>query len=324
MNEIIGIRSILGFNLESLKKDLLLFDKVHVDGLKQILPGYDFKAQKKIVKMYSDVILDLHYSGIKIGFEKEESKHILNEIEWLVDQGRIILNYEDIIYGRPLKKDINSYTNDLMKISDYFLKVSGEWFEKKNVPANFIEMTHEVNIRQKNCFFNSRQSIEAYPVLNKLELPYDIPSKKLDVIKILIKNIPTLDKNTPWADLFQFKEDEDTKHKFLALRNWISDISSANLSENEIEEKIEYSFREYERHLELNKMKYERSFLETVIVSGSELLENLVKLKLGKIVKMFFDFNQLEINILESELKAPGKEIAYIDKIKREFVRSFD
>jgi len=322
MNEIIGIRSIYGFNIESLKKDFLLFDRVHVDGLKQILPGYDFGAQKKIVKMYSDVILDLHYSGLKTGFEKEESKYFLNEIEWLVDQQRIILNDDDIIFGRGLKNDIDMYTKDLIRISDYFLKISGEWFEKKSIPSNFIEMTHEVNIRQKYCFFNSRQNIEAYPVLNKLELPYEIPSKKVDVVRILIKNIPTLDKDTPWHDLFQFREDEDTKHKFLALRNWISDISSANLSENEMEDKIEYSFQEYEKHLKLNKMKFEKSFLETVIVGGSELIENLVKLKLGKIAKMFFDFKQSKIDLLESELKASGKEIAYIDKIKKEFTRS--
>lgn len=322
MNEIIGIKSVLGFDLESLKKELFFFDKVHIVGLRQMLPGYDFDEERKIVKNYSNTVLDLHYSQYKIDFGDEESKYVLSEIEWLADKGKIILNDRDILFGRKVSKDMSKYTNDLMRISQYFLNKSEELLKKKSLQSTFIEMAHEIIIRENYCFFNSRQNVEAYPIVNKLSLPDEISSQRLDVIKVVIKNIPTLDKNIPWTDIFQFKEEEDTRFKFLSLRSWISDITSSKLNKNEIEEKIEYSFREYEKHLEINKMKYEKSILETVIVGGAELIENLLKLKIGNIAKKFFDYKQLKINVLESELKAPGKEIAYIDKIKREFTSS--
>lgn len=321
MSEIIGIRSVKGFSLEAIKRDLFFFDKVHIVGLRQMLPDYNYEKEKKNVKSFLDVFIDLYYQQFKISFESDQAKQILNEIEWLAKEDKIVLNDRDIIFGRGLKDDISTRMEEGRKISHYFLDKTKDNIEEKATNPEFIIHAHDISVRDKASIFNSRKNIDAYPIVNDMSLPLEISSKKLKVVQLVVNKIPVLDKNIPWSDVFQFKNDTDTKQKFLALRTWIADLATTDLSVNELEDKIEYAFDQYEKHLQINKMKYEKSLIETIVVKGSELVENLVKLKIGKIAKEFFDYKQLEINVLESELNAAGKEIAYINSIEQNFAK---
>ncbi len=322
MNEIIGIKSIIGFNLEAIKRDLFLFDKIHIVGLRQVLPSYNYDEERKIVKTFLDVFIDLYYQQVKVSFESEDSKQLLNEIEWLASEDKIVLNDKDIIFGRHLKGDISVSMNEALKIDEYFMDKAKENIDKKTaMNPDFINHAHEISVRDKANIFNSRKNVEAYPIVKNMSLPFEISSKKLKVVQLLLNRIPVLDKDIPWNDIFQFKNDPETKQKFLALRNWIADLAQTDLSVNELEDKIEYAFQQYEKHLQINKMKFKKSVLETVVVQGSELLENLIKLKIGKIAKEIFEYKQLEINVLESELNAAGKEIAYINRIEKKFTK---
>ena len=81
-----------------------------------------------------------------------------------------------------------------------------------------------------------------------------------------------------------------------------------------MEEKIEYLLNDYENHLKLHQIKYNLSTFETVVTTTSYLLENLIKFKFGEVSKMLFSFQKDKIQLMQSELDLPGKEIAFIHK----------
>jgi len=53
------------------------------------------------------------------------------------------------------------------------------------------------------------------------------------------------------------------------------------------------------------------------VVTAAELAEDFVKVKWGKLAKGLFDLTHERIELREAELKAPGRELAYLDAAKR-------
>ena len=59
--------------------------------------------------------------------------------------------------------------------------------------------------------------------------------------------------------------------------------------------------------------------MQTLVTLPLELLENLFKLRLSKIPEPFFTFRKHQISLMEAEMTAPGKELAYVIKAQDEF-----
>jgi hypothetical protein len=99
----------------------------------------------------------------------------------------------------------------------------------------------------------------------------------------------------------------------------MNDTARAKMTPLEVEQKLEWLLHEYQQHMRLHRMKTNASTLETIIVTGAEIAENLVKLQFGKLAKVLFSIRQRKIALLEGELKTPGKEIAFISKAQETF-----
>jgi hypothetical protein len=115
-----------------------------------------------------------------------------------------------------------------------------------------------------------------------------------------------------WEQILEYRSDPDSQSRFLALRNWISEVVNAKLTTVEAEDKLEYLVEQYRRHFRLHKLKTNAGILETIVVGAGEFLENAVKLRWGAAAKGLFAFKRRRIHLLEGELTAPGREIAYI------------
>jgi len=66
-------------------------------------------------------------------------------------------------------------------------------------------------------------------------------------------------------------------------------------------------------------MKVNYGILETLLMTTAEILEGLVRLKPTQTVKALFTFKRQRLQLLEAELKAPGRDLAYLIKAKEEF-----
>jgi hypothetical protein len=160
-------------------------------------------------------------------------------------------------------------------------------------------------------------SVEFYPILSS-DYTYKTESKKEHVISFMLSDIPIPNEDVAWEQIIDFRQDVEVRNKYLALLNWINEISNSSFSIAEIKEKYEYLHSEYLKHFKLHKMKYNISFLEILIPAGASLLFGQPFLGL-KLASDFIKMKLLSVSLLEEEGKLPGKEIAYIYKVNEKF-----
>ena len=64
--------------------------------------------------------------------------------------------------------------------------------------------------------------------------------------------------------------------------------------------------------MKIHKMNTNLGFLETAITLPLQILENFVKIKWSDIAKTLFSFKYKNLDLLKSEMQAPGRELSYI------------
>lgn len=337
MKALIGVAN-FGLAMKDIKRLALIFDQIYIYDL-------DFTGSKSIYP-YIDENLD------RLLYEKISSKykidyHSNENLDWLLDQRIVFKNKIEL----PHKLDITmrNASNSLKSLLESFdvIKVSPEiWAGNKDIldmvlqfwsnytsvslrlPYNelldhifikhltiqdFLTRVHSSKLREVG-------DLAAYPILNQIKyFPENPNTTKADVLHIVINSLPTPDDSVPWEQILDYRSDLDIRDNFLALREWMTDITQKKLTPAEIEEKLASLLAKYEKHMKIHKMKVNRSTLQTIVVTSAELLEDLIKFKWGKAAKLLFSLQERKISLLEAELKAPGVEVAYLSKTRDQF-----
>jgi hypothetical protein len=145
-------------------------------------------------------------------------------------------------------------------------------------------------------------------------------TEKLDIsgaISVVLKRFPIINLDTNIKKIIDFKSDPDTKIKLSRLRNWVTEISKSDMSIKEMEEKLDYLLLEYSYHMKLHRIEFDLGKIETILTTSLAFIENLTKLKLSEASKVIFDLTKTEIRLLKAENSAPGKEVAFINKLNK-------
>jgi hypothetical protein len=142
-------------------------------------------------------------------------------------------------------------------------------------------------------------------------------SNRSDVAQVVIHDLPVPAINTPWEKIIEFRE--NNQKNLLNLRRWIRKLSVENLSAVECKQELDWLKHEFQSHLKLHKIKANAATFEAIVKAPLEILENLVTLKFSKIPDPLFAINKRKISLMEAELNAPGREIAYLIKSKQSF-----
>lgn len=175
-------------------------------------------------------------------------------------------------------------------------------------------------VRQISTQLRILDKIDAYPILSQIVPQVPLPQDtKCDVIDVVLQALPLPDDSVPWEQIVEYRSDPESHHKFLALRHWMSDVARAALTPAEVEEKLEYLISEYQRHMELHHMKTNNSTLETLFSASAEIIGGLLSTKWSKVAQVLFSLKRRRVALLESELTAPGREVAYIVKARERF-----
>lgn len=312
----LGLKSInLNYLLgrTNLKRDLLYFDKLIFDSNELKMSGW-------IAKTLGQTLLGENEF-------KEINKFQLSELDYLQEQNLLQSfdsnDLEKIAYKRKLKP-----------FTDYFdeHKTEGILFSHNdvmNLGSIFQESTNILNgvnengnTIYKNYFFseliNATSEVETTPIFDLF-----IPEKKSQlgkeykILEVVLKKFPLIDESVSWEKLIEYKSDEDSKRKFLALRNWMIDISKGNYTEKEVSEKFDYLYAEYASHIKKHNLKTNSGILKTFAITSSEIIEDLIRLKWSKAVKAGFEIFEKTSKLTEIESNAPGKEVGYIYDIKQ-------
>jgi hypothetical protein len=158
---------------------------------------------------------------------------------------------------------------------------------------------------------------EYYPVF-KSTSRFEKGDLKGKVVNFLLSNIPEPDSQTTWEQIIDFRSDEDTKLKYLALVDWVNDIARANYTISEIKDKYEYLYLDYKRSYEKHKIKSTFTTLEIVAAAGAAFFTSNIPMALS-LASNFLKIGTSTLNLLKEEGTLPGKEIAYIYHANKEF-----
>lgn len=296
--------------LPLIKQEALLFDQitfVHIEGITSHLVEFADTANELEWLMGKNIVIELPPP-------RKWAKENLDDLERTrthIGESLISLFGREMELAKAEEKESSLTSEEITALLPRRTKEERAAFvENTMLAAEYLTRMYSTHLR--NIGF------DAYPILTKEIAPID-ESPKHHVMQIVLTGLPVPDEQASWEQILEFRSDPDSKNKFLDLRHWMSEMARAALTPAELEEKLEYLMSQYQRHMQLHKMKTKAGVLETTVVSTGEIVENLVKIKWGKLAKMFFSVKQRRLALLEGELTSPGSEIAYVIKTRETF-----
>ena len=163
------------------------------------------------------------------------------------------------------------------------------------------------------------QAISLHPPSARVGRPLGLKSTPGDVLSIVFKAMPEPDWDVSLEDVLEFRDDSQARCSLLGLRKWMGAFSAGSASPGECAQELEWLLHQYEGYMRLHHMKIRKGTLETFITIGAEVAEDLVKIKWGKLPKLLFVASSRKIELMDAEMKAPGREIAYLVRAREHF-----
>jgi len=162
------------------------------------------------------------------------------------------------------------------------------------------------------------QAVSLSRPVDTLQEFVDEKVRAANVQRVVVQKFPYPDDSTSLERLLEFRDDLDVKRMLVSLRRWASNVL-ATRSEAEIAQELDYLLSEYEHHMKVQELKVKKGVWETVLTAAAETVEHAPRLRFGRLAKSLFSISSRKIDLLEAELKAPGREIAYLSRVYNTF-----
>ena len=342
MSEYIGLRShlldewALAFgqfshlkNSATLKQQALLFDRI---GIKDWSPS----------KRNSDVVDGTAVSGFT---------QWLDELSWLQDKKVVFdaYQYMEEITGNTISQTPKisqqlNFSHQLLKkgakttkelLDNVFTTIMGKKTKREkdkkeslseSMQDRFFEKFIQIEsytLRSLAIAANLSSTTRVIPLVSYSDRDSEISTPiKSDVVEIVVNKLPMPSIDVPWETILDYRDDPETQKSLRALRKWVRKFSLENISPIEISDELETLIDEYQNHMKLHKVKANTETLEVILKIPFEILENLIKIKFSKIPEPFFAVKRRQISLMEAEINAPARDIAYILKTNEKFPNS--
>lgn len=279
------------------KRDLLLYDKIGMLNMHNLLEGLYKYRQYPIFQ------------------------NTLNELEYLINNELFVeLTQLAMSFAKNGSALIN--TDDL-GLADLTMKLKTQMTEEKDEEKrDILYWKHdELNTRLWcNIINDNNDAVLTVPALIDTSSFEITGTTKQKAYSIIHKAIPLPTDDTPWEKIIDFKNDNESQLKLLALKNWINDLPE-NVKANELEDKINYLSQQYAENLKRHKINSRLIYFKTVINVIPKSLSELIRLKFDKSIDALFSIAEQEVNFTKfkerQELK--GSELAYISHLKSKF-----
>jgi len=150
------------------------------------------------------------------------------------------------------------------------------------------------------------------PIVSSDLVAPSIRCDRATIVRVVMENLPLPGDGTPWEAIVDWRSDKDAHEQYLAIRSWIASLARGGFSEVDVHEEIASRLATYERYMSIHHKKMTRSRVEAIVLPLAEVLESLAHLRFSDAAKTLFRLYREETQILEAELAAPGREVAYI------------
>lgn len=304
----IGFKNLDYFHIATetnLKRDLLYFDELFIDEDAFNLWTYFANDSKQLAV--------------------DKLKYDLDEIDYLNKIGLVTIEKKQKYFGNiPQLNDLELHIldRDFLEQETDIVKQFMNLLLIGNLETN-INTRIICSFLNENEIFNIKPIVEirAIQEYSKIysEISKNLDVKKTDVLNLVLRKMPVPSDSVSWEEIIDFKENTDLKKYRLGLMDWVNEIGNSSLNIIEIEQKLEYLLASYEDSLIKQKMKYEMGTAELIITTSLKVLENTVKLRWSEAAKTIFDLKKRNVDLLIGETKAPGREVAYFNKVNKKF-----
>jgi hypothetical protein len=140
-----------------------------------------------------------------------------------------------------------------------------------------------------------------------------------NLLAVVVDGLPTPAADVALDEVLSFARDPDNQEKNQRLRLWMQRIARGDASANEIYDEFDSLRHDFGASMRAAKMKTENRPLLLAVTLPLDVAGNIAKLKFGEVARDFFRFSNRKGNLLETELTAPGRELAYIDAATAKF-----
>jgi hypothetical protein len=143
---------------------------------------------------------------------------------------------------------------------------------------------------------------------------------KSPVIQILIKKFPVPLSEVSCEDILEFKKSKKVQDQLEILQRWIrKSTSKEEINPQILGEELADSLNDYTEHMRLARIKYNTEIFQTLVTFPLATVERIIKLQFSQLFDPIFTIKKAHIALCEAELKAPGRELAYLHSVHDKF-----
>jgi hypothetical protein len=166
-----------------------------------------------------------------------------------------------------------------------------------------------------------RQAVPIFDSVDAFHFSGRKATKAADVMSVALDAFPTpSDDACAWQDILDFRA--DVRDKEWEFRRFLMTLATKQQTEGEIRDAIRYCVHQYAQAMRLRRMKIINSALMATVLPTLDVIAKLQDHHLGAIVGAGFALNKLRIELMEAEIKAPGRECAYVFDARQRFGRT--
>lgn len=257
------------------------------DWLKPYLLLYD--------TIFVDEVGSLIYNG--------ETSEISDTYQWLLDE-RLIDQYPRVIYREADNIEMSEETTALLKARDDVLNEparheEGDWQGWDQSAFRAVAARWEAAILSDLCETNASCLERSL---------FNVPGTKSSaVMRVIVNQFPVPLADVPFQDIIALRNEREFVAKRAPLRNWSRKLGE--LSDSAIRDEISTQLDDYRKYMDIHRIKYRSSVIETVLTTPLGILEDLLKLRIQGAVSRLFKISQARVALAEAEMKAPSREL---------------
>ncbi len=250
------------------------------------------------------------------------------ELDWLVEQGILRcyeLSWPETLLQDPHYASLLSRTQHTPTLEQALSNWDGQTNYMFDVAQILVRA--ELDARLTAIELSKTKNVDAYPMIDFCAPQTTIPHASMtDVIEIVLEQLPVPDEQTSWENIIEFRSDPEARKSFTSLRDLMGILVRMELEPGEVQLRLQTLIDSYEHYMRVHRIKTRQETLKTTLIAEagfitSGWLAGLGALPgiAGMIITPIYSLRQRSIALLAEELKAPGREVAYIPKAKRTF-----
>jgi hypothetical protein len=284
----------------------------------------------------------------KINERGDEYRSLANDIEFLMSKNLVYQTSADKWHIKEFVESLPAEeTSNEMELIDTlekrkarkreatlkeFVRLKGQG--KKHAAGDLQKIANRLNetmaldgaleflisrILTKKIQFEGYSAITISNEFDALFADEGVPSGMSNVVEVVLDKIPLPSDQTPWETILDFREDRKTKELLNGLRVWMVEATKSDGSRKELDQKLEWLLFQQTEHLRIHRLTSRMGVMGSVFVGGMEMMEDAIKLRLGRIAKSLVSVSTRRAELLKSELSSPAKELSYLLAVQKRF-----